>query len=51
MIIHYIAEENIFVFIVYMLSLQKKYESAILKNALKYVNKVNMLNSKILKDD
>ena len=54
---HYIMEENIFVVIVYTLSLQKKYQNFILKIALKLMlkrlrclKKVNMLNSKILKE-
>ena len=58
MIILYIAEENIFVVIVYMPSLQKTFESVILKIALKLMinkqlrrlRKVNMLNSKVLKE-
>ena len=58
MIILYIMEENIFVVIVSILSLQKKKECVILKNALKLMvnkqlrclRKVNMLNSKIFKE-
>ena len=56
MIIHYIEKENIFVFIFYTLSLQKKFQSVILnialklmiKKGLKCLRKVNVLNSKIL---
>ena len=58
MIIHYISKENSFVRIDYMLSLQEKFWSFILKIALKLMLnkqlrrliKVNMLNSKILKE-
>ena len=58
MIILYNAEENIFVVIVYMPSLQKTFESVILKIALKLMvnkrlrrlRKANMLNSKVLKE-
>ena len=57
-IIHYMEEENIFVVIVYMLSVQKECESIILKIALKlmvnkrlrWLRKVNMLNSEMLKE-
>ena len=58
MIIHYIVEENIFVVIAYMLWLQKKYYIVTLEIALKLVvskqleclRKVNLFNSKILKE-
>ena len=58
MIIYYIVEENIFVVIIYMLSLQKKYENVILKIALKLMEnkrlirlrKANLLNLKLLKE-
>ena len=58
MIIHYFVEENIFVVIFYMLSLQKEFLSIILKIALKLMvskqlrclKNVNMLNSKILRE-
>ena len=58
MIIYYTVEENIFVVIVYMLSLQKKYENVILKIALKLMEnkrlirlrKANLLNLKLLKE-
>ena len=39
MIIHYMAEKNIFVVIAYMLSLQKKFLRVILKIALKLLAK------------
>ena len=58
MIIYYIVKENIFVYIAYMISLQKNIQSIILKIALKLMvtkqlrclRKVNMLNSEILKE-
>ena len=58
MIIYYIVKENIFVYIAYMISLQKNIQSIILKIALKLMvtkqlrclRKVNMLNSQILKE-
>ena len=57
MIIHYIVKGNIFVVIVYTSSLQKKYENAILKIALKLMGnkrlrclrKIKILNTKVLK--
>ena len=55
---HYIVEENIFVVTAYILSLQNKFSSVMLNNALKLMvkkrlrclRKVNMLNSEVLKE-
>ena len=52
-IIHYIVEKNMFVVIVYMLSSQKKNWKVHIEDCFKIMinkKKINMLNSKILKD-
>ena len=45
MSIHYILEKNIFAVIVYKLSVQKKYQNAILKAALELVVDKRLYNA------